>query len=62
MIDSVPDAVKNTCLNINSEKGEKLELNVIGWNCYLYKEKGVWGRKKKKPVMKTVLPGSADEN
>ena len=62
MIDSVPDAVKSTYLNMKNEHGKKLELKVIGGNYYLYIAKGVWDRKKKKPVKKTVLLGSIDEN
>jgi hypothetical protein len=37
-------------------------LKVIGGNYYLYAAKGIWDRKKKKPVKKTVLLGSIDEN
>ena len=62
MIDSVPDAVKSTYLDMKSEYGKKLELKVIGGNYYLYIAKGVWDKKKKKPVKKTVLLGSIDEN
>ena len=62
MIDSAPDAVKETYLKMKSEQGKKLELKVIGGNYYLYVAKGVWDRKRKKPVKKTVLLGSIDEN
>ena len=62
MIDNVPDAVKNTYLKMKSEQGKKLELKVIGGNYYLYVAKGIWDRKRKKPVKKTVLLGSIDEN
>ncbi len=62
MIDNVPDAVKNTYLKMKSEQGKKLELKVIGGNYYLYVAKGIWDKKKKKPVKKTVLLGSIDEN
>ena len=62
MIDNVPDAVKGTYLDMKSEQGKKLELKVIGGNYYLYIAKGVWDKKKKKPVKKTVLLGSIDGN
>ena len=62
MIDKVPEAVKGTYLNMKSERGKKLELKVIGGNYYLYIAKGVWDKRKKKPVKKTVLLGSIDEN
>ncbi|MEM0133844.1 MAG: hypothetical protein QXU18_01245 [Thermoplasmatales archaeon] len=62
MIDTVPDAVKGTYLNMKSEHGKKLEMKVIGGNYYLYIAKGVWDKKKKKPVKKTVLLGSIDGN
>ena len=55
MIDNVPDAVKNTYLKMKSEQGKKLELKVIGGSYYLYVAKGIWDKKKKKPVKKTVL-------
>ena len=61
MIDNVPDSVKITYQKMKSEQGKKLELKVIGGNYYLYVAKGVWDRKKKKPVKKTVLLGSIDE-
>lgn len=47
MIDSVPDAVKSTYLNMKSEQGKKLELKVIDGNYYLYIAKGVWDKKQK---------------
>ena len=62
MIDTVPDAVKYTYLNMKNEHGKKLELKVIGGNYYLYIAKGVWDKGKKKPVKKTVLLGSIDGN
>ena len=62
MIHSVPDAVKDTYLKMKSEQGKKLELKVIGGNYYLYVAKGIWDKKKKKPVKKTVFLGSIDEN
>ena len=43
------------------ENGKKLELKVIGKNYYLYVARGIWDKKKKKPVKKTVLMGSIDE-
>ena len=46
MIDSVPDAVKSTYLNMKSEQGKKLVQKVIGGNYYLYIAKGVWDKKK----------------
>ncbi|MEM3455808.1 MAG: hypothetical protein QXT72_04570 [Candidatus Micrarchaeia archaeon] len=48
MIDTIPDAVKGTYLNIKSEYGKKLEMKVIGENYYLYIAKGVWGKTKKR--------------
>ncbi|MCL4420520.1 MAG: hypothetical protein M1477_02385, partial [Candidatus Thermoplasmatota archaeon] len=62
MIDNAPDAVKSTYLKMKSEQGKKLELKIIGGNYYLYVAKGIWDKKKKKPVKKTVLLGSIDEN
>ena len=62
MIDNAPDAVKETFLKMKSEQGKKLELKIIGGNYYLYVAKGIWDKKKKKPVKKTVLLGSIDEN
>ena len=62
MIDNAPDEVKNTYLKMKSEQGRKLELKIIGGNNYLYVAKGIWDKKKKKPVKKTVLLGSIDEN
>ena len=62
MIHSAPDAVKDTYLKMKSEQGKKLELKVIGGNYYLYAAKGIWDKKKKKPVKKTVFLGSIDEN
>jgi transposase len=62
MIDNVPDAVKETYFKMKNEHGKKLELKVIGKNYYLYVAKGIWDKKKKKPVKKTVLMGSIDEN
>ena len=61
MIDNVPDAVKETYLKMKGEQGKKLELKVIGGNYYLYVAKGIWDKKRKKPVKKTVLMGSIDE-
>ncbi|MCL5989263.1 MAG: transposase, partial [Candidatus Thermoplasmatota archaeon] len=40
---------------MKSEQGKKLELKVIGGSYYLYVAKGIWDKKKKKPVKKTVL-------
>ena len=62
MIDNAPDAVKETYLKMKNEQGRKLELKVIGGNYYVYVAKGIWDKKKKKPVKKTVLMGSIDEN
>ena len=62
MIDNAPDAVKETYLKMKNEHGRKLELKVIGGNYYLYTAKGIWDKKRKKPVKKTVLMGSIDEN
>ena len=62
MIDNVPDAVKETYFKMKNEHGKKLELKVIGKNYYLYVAKGIWDKKRKKPVKKTVLMGSIDEN
>jgi transposase len=62
MIDSVPNAVKNTYLKMKDEHGKKLELKVIGGNYYLYIARGIWDKKRKKPVKRTVLFGSIDEN
>ena len=62
MIDNAPDAVKETYLKMKSEQGKKLELKVIGGNYYLYVAKSIWDKKRKKPVKKTVLMGSIDEN
>ena len=45
MIDSAPDAVKDTYLKMKREQGKKLELKVIGGNYYLYVAKGIWDRK-----------------
>ena len=61
MIDNAPDAVKETYLKMKNEQGKKLELKVIGGNYYLYVAKGIWDKKRKKPVKKTVLMGSIDE-
>ena len=61
MIDNAPDAVKNTYLKMKSEQGKKLELKVIGGNYYLYVAKGIWDKKRKKPVKKMVLMGSIYE-
>ena len=61
LIDNAPDAVKETYRKMKSEQGKKLELKVIGGNYYLYVAKGIWDKKKKKPVKKTVLMGSIDE-
>ena len=61
MIDSAPDAVKDTCLNMKREQRKKLELKVIGGNYYLYVAKCIRDKKKKKPVKKKVLMGSIDE-
>ena len=62
MIDTVPDAVKNTYLGMKSGYGKKVELKVIGGHYYIYIAKGVWDRTKKKAVKKTVLLGSIDGN
>ncbi len=62
VIVNIPDPVKETYLRMRSEHGKKLELKVIGGNYYLYIAKGIWDKKKKKPVEKTVLLGSIDEN
>ena len=62
MIDNAPDAVKITYQKMKSEQSKKLELKVIGGNYYLYVAKGIWDKKEKKPVKKTVLMGSIDEN
>ena len=62
MIDSAPDAVKETYLRMKREQGKNLELKVIWGNYYLYVAKGIWDKKKKKPAKKTVLIGSIDEN
>ena len=50
IIDNAPDAVKNAYLKMKSEQGRKLELKIIGGNNYLYVAKGIWDKKKKKPV------------
>ena len=60
--DDAPDAVKETYLKMKNEQGKKLELKIIGGNYYLYIAKGVWDKKRKKPVKRTVLFGSIDEN
>ena len=62
MIDKVPDAVKETYLKMKGEHGKKVELKVIGGNYYLYIARGIWDKEKKKPVKRTVLFGSIDEN
>ncbi len=62
VIDNIPDPVKETYLRIRSDHGKKLELKFIGGNYYLYIAKGVWDKKRKKPVKKTVLFGSIDAN
>ncbi len=62
MIDSAPEAVRKTYLKMKGEHGKKLELKVIGGNYYLYVAGGIWDKKKKKSVKKTVLMGSTDEN
>ena len=62
VLENLPMEVKGTYLNMKSEQGKKLELKVIGGNYYLYIAKGVWDKKKKKPVKKTVLLGSIDGN
>ena len=62
MVDRAPDAVRSTYLNMKNDYGKKLEFKVIGGNYYLYVAKGVWDKGKKKPVKKTVLLGSIDEN
>ncbi|MHB1708016.1 MAG: transposase [Thermoplasmataceae archaeon] len=62
VIDNIPDSVKETYLRMRLDHGKKLELKVIGGNYYLYVAKGVWDKKRKKPVKKTVLFGSIDEN
>ena len=54
MIDNVPVAVRDTYLKMKSEHGKKLELKVIGGDYYLYIAKGVWDKKKKKSVKKTL--------
>jgi len=61
MMDKVPDAVKDTYMKMKGEHGKKLELIVIGGNYYLYIARGIWD-KEKKPVKRTVLLGSIDEN
>ena len=60
--DDAPDAIKETYLKMKNEQGKKLELKIIGGNYYLYIAKGVWDKKRKKPVKKTVLFGSIDAN
>jgi transposase len=62
MMDKVPDAVKDTYMKMKGEHGKKLELKVIGGNYYLYIARGIWDKEKKKPVKRTVLLGSIDEN
>ena len=47
---------------MKNEQRKKLELRIIGGDYCLYVAKGIWDRKKKKPVKKTVLIGSIDEN
>jgi hypothetical protein len=49
-MDDAPDVVKETYLRMKSEQGKKLELKVIVGNYYLYVAKGIWDKKKKKPV------------
>ena len=61
MIRKASETVKKTYRKMKSEQGRKLELKVIGGNYYLYVAKGIWDKKKKKPVKKTVLMGSMDE-
>ena len=41
MIDNAPDAVKKTYLRMKREKGNKVELKVIGGNYYLYAARGM---------------------
>ena len=55
MIDSAPDAVKDTYLKMKGEQGKKLELKVIGGNYYLYVAKGIWDKKRKKPVNEIIF-------
>ncbi|MCW6171139.1 MAG: transposase [Thermoplasmatales archaeon] len=62
VIDHVPDAVRKTYLEMKSEQGKKLELKVISGKYYIYVARGVWDKKKKKPVKKTVLMGTIHEN
>lgn len=62
MIDNSPAAVRETYLRMKNEHGKKLELKIIGGKYYLYMAKGLWDRKKKKPVKKTTLFGSIDED
>ncbi|MGP6207579.1 transposase [Cuniculiplasma sp. SKW3] len=62
MIDNAPEPVKKTYLKMKEEHGKKLELKVIGGNYYVYVARGIWDKKKKKSVKKTVLMGSIDEN
>lgn len=62
MIANAPIPVRETYLRMKNEHGKKLELKIIGGKYYLYMAKGVWDRKKKKPVKKTTLFGSIDEN
>lgn len=62
VIDTVPEPVRETYLRMKNEHGKKVELKIIGGNYYLYIAKGVWDRKKKKPVKKTTLFGSIDES
>ncbi len=62
MIDRLPAAVKDTYLNMKGEYGKKLEMKVIDGNFYLYIARGIWDKEKKKPVKKTSLLGSIDEN
>ncbi len=62
MIRKASEAIKKTYRKMKNEQGKKLELKVIGGNYYLYVAKGIWDKKKKKPVKKTVLMGSIDEN
>ena len=62
MLDNSPAAVRETYLRMKNERGKKLELKIRGGKYYLYMAKGVWDRKKKKPVKKTTLFGSIDED
>ena len=62
IVDNAPAVVRETYFRMKREKGNKIELKVIGGNYYLYTARGVWDKNRKKPVKKTVLMGTIDDN